>query len=72
MFFVIKASSDAGVETWVTTPGVESIRALASRSRADVFSSAHEAKAAIAGMQPAFHTSGIEFSVERIDRDAWD
>jgi len=72
MFFVIKAFSDAGVETWVTTPGMDSSRSLAPRSRADVFASPADARAAIAGMSPAFHASRIEFSVERIDRDEWD
>jgi hypothetical protein len=72
MFFVIKASSEAGVESWVTTPGIESARSLAPRSRADVFASTREAKTAIAGMPAAFHASGIDFSVEPVDRDAWD
>lgn len=70
--FVIKASIEGRVETWVSTPGIESVRSLAPRSRAEVFSSAHEAMAAIAGMPPALCASGIEFSVERVDRDAWD
>jgi hypothetical protein len=72
MFFVIKASSEAGVDTWVTTPGIESLRSLAPRGQADVFPSADEARKAIAGLRPAFRASGIEFSVERIDRDEWD
>jgi hypothetical protein len=72
MFFVIKAFSEAGVETWVTTPGIDSIRSLAPRSRADVFANAEDARAAIVGMSPTFQASGIEFSVERIDRDEWD
>jgi hypothetical protein len=72
MFFVIKASSETGLETWVTTPGVESIRSLAPRGRADVFASVHDAITAIAGLSPAFRASGIEFSVERLDHEGWD
>jgi len=72
MFFVIKASCEAGIETWVTPAGVDSLRSLAPRNRADVFASAEDAMAAIAGMPAAFRGSGIEFSVERIDREEWD
>ena len=72
MFFVIKASSEAGIQTWVTPLGVDSSRSLAPRSRADVFTSAADARAAIAGMSPTFQASGIEFSVEGIERDEWD
>jgi hypothetical protein len=72
MLFVIKACSEAGVETWVTPSGIDSLRSLAPRSRADVFASAADAMAAIAGMPSAFHASGIQFSVERIDREEWD
>jgi hypothetical protein len=72
MLFIIKACSEAGIETWVTPTGIDSLRSLAPRSRADVFASAADAIAAIAAMPPAFHASGIEFSVERIDSEEWD
>jgi hypothetical protein len=68
----VKACSEVGVETWVTTCGIESLRSLAPRGRADLFVSAEDAMDAIADMPPAFRASGIEFSVERIDREAWD
>jgi hypothetical protein len=72
MLFIIKASSEIGIETWVTPLGIESLRSLATRGRADIFASTADALDAIAGMSPAFRASGIEFSVERVDREAWD
>jgi hypothetical protein len=63
MPFLIKAVSTSGIVTWLTRPGTEGSRSIASRSLADVLATAEDAWAEIARMPKVFKDAGIRFSV---------
>jgi len=63
MPYLIRAVSTSGIVTWLTRPGTEGSRLIASRSRADVLATAEEASAEIARMPRVFEDAGIRFSV---------
>ena len=63
MPYLIKAVSTSGIVTWLTRPGTEGSRSIASRSRADVLATAENASAEIARMPKVFKDAGIRFSV---------
>ncbi len=72
MLYLVKALSTSGIITWITPSGMDGIRSLSSRSRADIFPNADDARGAIAMMPPVFEAAGIDFSIERADGEAWD
>jgi hypothetical protein len=63
MPYLIKAVSTSGIVTWLTRPGTEGCRSIASRSRADVLATAEDACAEIGRMPKVFKDAGIRFSV---------
>ncbi len=63
MPYLIRAVSTSGIVTWLTRPGTEGSRLIASRARADVLATAEEASAEIARMPKVFKDAGIRFSV---------
>jgi hypothetical protein len=63
MPYLIKAVSTSGIVTWLTRPGTEGSRSIASRSCADVLATAEDAWAEITRMPRVFKDAGIRFSV---------
>ena len=63
MPYLIRAVSTSGIVTWLTRPGTEGSRSIASRSRADVLTTAEEASEEIAKLPKVFKDAGIRFSV---------
>jgi hypothetical protein len=69
MPYLIKAVSTSGIVTWLTRPGTEGSRSIASRSRADVLATAGDAWTEIARMPDVFKDAGIRFSVVEIGEE---
>ena len=65
--FVIKATSAAGLEMWVSPPRFGDHRTFGPREKADVFKTRGEADAAIGKLPVSFEHAGFMFSVESAD-----
>lgn len=63
MGFVIKATSRGGRPLWVSPPGIDELRALVPRERADVFETQTDAHVAIGKMPRVFERMGYIFAV---------
>ncbi len=63
MPYLIKAVSTSGIVTWLTRPGTDGSRSIASRSSADILTTAEDAWGEIARMPGVFKQAGIRFSV---------
>jgi hypothetical protein len=67
MSFVVKATTRGGQSLWISRPGVEELRTLVPRERADVFKTQKEAHVAIGKMPRIFDGAGYIFAVEMAD-----
>jgi hypothetical protein len=64
MGFVVKATTRGGQSLWVSKPGVDELRTLVPRERADVFKTQTDAHVAIGKMPRVFEGMGYIFAVE--------
>ena len=67
MRFVVKATSRRGRSLWISTPGIDELRALVPRDRANVFETEKDAHIAISKMPRVFDGISYIFSVEGVD-----
>jgi hypothetical protein len=67
MRFVVKATTRGGQSLWISRPGVDGLRTLVPRERADVFENQTDAHVAIGKMSRVFEGVGYIFAVEVAD-----
>ena len=67
MGFVVKATSRRGRALWISRPGIDGLRALVPRERAEVFETEADAHVAIGKMPRVFDGMGYIFAVEVAD-----
>jgi hypothetical protein len=67
MPYLVKAVSTSGVVTWVSEPGLDGVRCISLRERAEIFRSSEDANGAICDMPDAFARCGIKFSLVETD-----
>jgi|HubBroStandDraft_6_1064221.scaffolds.fasta_scaffold1884060_2 hypothetical protein len=65
--FVVKATSDTGLEMWISVSRTGGYRAFGPREKAAIFKTRLEAQSAIRNVPPAFQRAGFTFTVEGDD-----
>ena len=66
MPFVIRAD-DAGRISWIKPPNAQGFRALADRSKAEIFPTTAEAQAIVGTLADPFGRIGVRLSIEPAD-----